>query len=414
MTKLIAFSSAEIRNESGRADLPRRPARSWCTAPSRRSDDDVTRSTIAISDEQIDDLRDRLHSDALPRAGDRRRLVAGRAAGLRAGAVATYWADDYDWRAREARLNRFPQFTTHARRSQHPLHPRALAARQRAAVADDPRLAGLGRRVHEGHRAADQSRPTRPTRSTSCARRCPATGGRDKPSTTGWGTQHIARAWTHLMARSVTTATSRKAATGAAAVTTGIGAIDAGPLRRDPPQHDHRPAGQGHAAPTSPTPSRRRSPTTATTRQWGTGYSKQQSTRPQTLGYALVDSPVGPDGVDRREVLAVDRLRRPPRERADPRRDARQRDALLAAGQRRVVGPAVLGELQRPRVRQGASCRRACRCSRKRSSVRRVAGPSRTTTSRYWNELDKGGHFAAFEQPELFVNELRAAFRQFR
>ena len=67
--------------------------------------------------------------------------------------------------------------------------------------------------------------------------------------------------------------------------------------------------------------------------QWDSGYSKEQSTRPQTVGYGLVDSPAGAVRLDRGEVLGLDRLRRPPGERADPGRAARQRHALLAARQ---------------------------------------------------------------------------------
>ncbi|CAA9499005.1 MAG: Epoxide hydrolase, partial [uncultured Solirubrobacterales bacterium] len=66
----------------------------------------------------------------------------------------------------------------------------------------------------------------------------------------------------------------------------------------------------------------------------------------------------GPVRVDRREVLGLDRQLRPPRGRGEPRRAARQRHALLAAGHRGVFGSAVLGELQGPRVRAGARSHR--------------------------------------------------------
>ena len=58
---------------------------------------------------------------------------------------------------------------------------------------------------------------------------------------------------------------------------------------------------------------------------------------------------------------------------------------------------------------------RRARCSPRRSSARRAAGPRRRFSDiRQWNELDQGGHFAAFEQPEAFVDEVRSFFRQVR
>ena len=63
----------------------------------------------------------------------------------------------------------------------------------------------------------------------------------------------------------------------------------------------------------------------------------------------------------------------------------------------------------------GRACRRGARSSRRRSSARRGAGPRRRFTDlRYWNELDRGGHFAAFEQPELFVQDVRDCFATMR
>ena len=75
-----------------------------------------------------------------------------------------------------------------------------------------------------------------------------------------------------------------------------------------------------------------------------------------------------------REVLGLDRLRRPSRERALARRAARQRDALLAPGQRGVVGAALLGELPRDTTPSRSRCPRDAPSSRRRSSGRRAAG----------------------------------------
>ena len=125
--------------------------------------------------------------------------------------------------------------------------------------------------------------------------------------------------------------------------------------------------------------------------------------------------------VDRGEVLGLDRRRRRSRGRSDPRPAARQPHALLAPRHRRVVGPAVLGE--HPQGQRVDLRRRGRRHRRSRGLLdlpHELQRPSRRwaerrfTDIRHWNELDRGGHFAAFEQPELFVDELRAFFRLVR
>ncbi len=114
--------------------------------------------------------------------------------------VCEYWASEYDWRAREAALNRFDQFTIAGRRARRSaaLRPRPLAASRRDAAVDHARLAGLDRRVPQGDRAAHRTRrctvATPRTRSTSSRRRCPASGSRASRPTTGWGVEQDRRA----------------------------------------------------------------------------------------------------------------------------------------------------------------------------------------------------------------------------
>ena len=149
--------------------------------------------------------------------------------------------------------------------------------------------------------------------------------------------------------------------------------------------------------------------------RWGSGYSTQQASRPQTLGYGLDDSPAFQcawmvekfwDWTDcdghPENVLARDELL----------------DNVMLywlPGQRGVVGAALLGELPRSQHRSRSRCRRDAPSSRRRSSGRRGAGSRRRFTDlRYFNELERGGHFAAFEQPESFVDEVRSFFRLVR
>jgi epoxide hydrolase len=155
--------------------------------------------------------------------------------------------------------------------------------------------------------------------------------------------------------------------------------------------------------------------------EWESGYSQQQATRPQTIGYALVDSPAAlcawivekfwawtdcdghPENVlTRDELLDNLMLYWLPRTGASSARlyweSIRQVNEWISGATKDTVavpsGCSIFPkELQRP--------------SRRWAEKRFI-------DIRHWNELDKGGHFAAFEQPELFVDELRAFFRLVR
>jgi pimeloyl-ACP methyl ester carboxylesterase len=142
------------------------------------------------------------------------------------------------------------------------------------------------------------------------------------------------------------------------------------------------------------------------------GYSKQQSTRPQTLGYGLADSPIGQAGwILEKFYQWMDCEGHP--------ENIVSRDELLdnvmfywlgnaGASSARIYWES-FGSLSRDSVSVPAAIslfpkeifKTSERWARKRF-----------LDLRYFNTLEKGGHFAAFEQPELFVNELRTAFRE--
>jgi pimeloyl-ACP methyl ester carboxylesterase len=148
--------------------------------------------------------------------------------------------------------------------------------------------------------------------------------------------------------------------------------------------------------------------------KWDSGYSKQQSTRPQTLGYGLVDSPVGQcawivekfwswtdcDG-DPLNLLTRDELL-----------DNVMLYWLPAAG---ASSARLYWESFRQFNREPVGAPAGCSVFPKEiiRTSRRWA-EQRFSDLRYWNELDRGGHFAAFEQPDAFVNEVRAFFRLVR
>jgi pimeloyl-ACP methyl ester carboxylesterase len=148
--------------------------------------------------------------------------------------------------------------------------------------------------------------------------------------------------------------------------------------------------------------------------EWDSGYSKQQSTRPQTLGYGLVDSPAGQAAWILEKFWAWSDCDGHPE-------NVLTRDELLdnimlywlprnAASSARLYwesfGKPNMSEVPVP---TGASIfpKEIFRASRRWAE-------KRFTKLIHWNELSKGGHFAAFEQPELYLGEVRACFRQVR
>ena len=148
----------------------------------------------------------------------------------------------------------------------------------------------------------------------------------------------------------------------------------------------------------------------------GLGYSKQQSTRPQTIGYSLVDSPAGLAAWILEKFWSwTDRDR--------PLEESFSRDELLdnvsvywftatGASSARLYWESFDSFGATPET---VDLPTACSIFPNEviSASRRWAA-RRYTDIRYWNELSAGGHFAAFEQPDLFVTEMRSAFRDRR
>ena len=148
--------------------------------------------------------------------------------------------------------------------------------------------------------------------------------------------------------------------------------------------------------------------------QWESGYSKEQSTRPQTIGYGLVDSPAGLCAWILEKFCAWTDCAGHPE-------NALSRDEMLdnvmlywlpatGASSARLYWESFRDVSTDPiDVPTGCSIfpKEILRISRRWAS-------SRFTNILYWNELDRGGHFAAFEQPELFVEEVRAFFGMIR
>jgi len=327
-----------------------------------------------------------------------------------------YWRHGYDWRACEARLNAMGQFVTeidgldihflHVRSPHEDALPLILTHGWPGSVIEFLEVIPRLTQPEEfGGNASQAFHVVAPS--------LPGFGFSGKPNATGWGVEKIATAWAELMRR---LGYSRWVAQGGdwgSAVTTAIGA--------QAPEgcagiHINMPLGQ-------PTPEDLASPTPAELKalgalqhyqDWDSGYSKQQSTRPQTVGYGLVDSPVGLAGWIFEKMWAwTDNDGSP--------FDALSRDRILdnimlywlpatGASSARLYWESFAkfgqGEVKVP---TGASA-----FPKEIIPAPRKWAERRYTNLVYWNDLPKGGHFAAWEQPELFVDELRACFVQMR
>ena len=105
---------------------------------------DIRPFHVDVPDEELAELRRRIAATRWPS----QELVADRSQGVQLKTLqelARYWTTEYDWRKAEAKLNALAAVHDRDRRRGHPLHPRHVGARERAAADHDPRLARLGR-----------------------------------------------------------------------------------------------------------------------------------------------------------------------------------------------------------------------------------------------------------------------------
>jgi pimeloyl-ACP methyl ester carboxylesterase len=156
-------------------------------------------------------------------------------------------------------------------------------------------------------------------------------------------------------------------------------------------------------------------------RQWDSGYSEEHATRPQTVGYGLVDSPAGLCAWIVEKFWAWS-------DRGGSLEEAVSRDAILdnlmlywlpgtGASAARLYWESIRDVSELINRSTGDTVDVPTGCSIFPKELQRPSrrwAERRFTDIRHWNELDKGGHFAALEQPELFAGELRAFFRHVR
>ncbi len=369
--------------------------------------------TIDVPLEVLDDLRRRLHHTRWPD----REVVDDWSQGVPLAyvrEVCRYWADDYDWRRRERALNRFAQFVTeidgvdihfvHQRSPNPDAIPLLITHGWPGSIVEFHKvIEPLCDPGQHGGDATDAFHVIAPS--------LPGFGFSGKPTTPGWGVEKIADVWATLMARLGYDSYIAQGGDWGSAVTSAIGARD--------PQHcraihltlamSARPQGE----PTTPEEMH------AIERlqhyvQWDSGYSTQQKSRPQTLGYGLADSPSGqaawilekfwawtdcdghPENVLTRDEMLDNIMLYWATESATS--SARIYWESFGRAGRPVVtvptGFAVYPKEIVPPVRQWVD--------------------ELYPDVQYWAEYDTGGHFAAFEVPDTFVADLREYFRRFR
>ena len=375
---------------------------------------------IEVPDAVLDDLRERLARTRWPEP-----LNAG--AGWDDGAdvaylreLCAYWADGYDWRAWEARLNAVPRLPRRGRRRR----PALLARPRRGPVADAaparPRLAGVDRRVPRPHRPADRPRAptaaTRPTPSTSSCPSLPGFGFGGAPRERGWGVSRIAgRVRRAHDARARLRALRRPGRR--------LGRHGRREARRRAPRARRR-----HPRELRDARRRRASPDREDARRSSgcrTGARQEAALHAAAghearLAHRRADRLArGAGRLDRREVPAAGATA------TATSSGAFSKDVLLTNlmtllgdGQHGERGAHLPRERRRPArapaPRRASRCRSPTRRSRARSSARRGAGSSAHYNVVRWTDMPRGGHFAALEEPELLLDDVRAFFRTLR
>jgi len=371
---------------------------------------------ISVAEDILVDLHSRLRNTRWPES----ELVGDWTQGVPLAwlkNLCRYWADEYNWRKREAMLNRFEQFRTeidglgihflHVRSSHPEAMPLLLTHGWPGSVVEFHKvIEPLTNPALHGGDAADAFHVVCPS--------LPGFGFSDKPTCTGWGVEKIATAWTQLMQRLGYARYGAQGGDWGSAVTAAIGAQD--------PEHcagihitlamGTRPKLDG-----DPTPEEARAlKAIKHYKDWDSGYSKQQATRPQTLGYGLTDSPSGQAAWILEKFWAWTDCD------GDPL-NILTRDELLdnvmlywitatAASSARLYWESFgrrLGAARQITVPTGVAV-----------FPKEITPPVRRWMEgefcaiRHWTEMPKGGHFAAFEQPERFVEDVRAFFRLLR
>ncbi|MBT7389740.1 MAG: epoxide hydrolase, partial [Gammaproteobacteria bacterium] len=332
--------------------------------------------------------------------------------------VKDYWEKSYHWPDRQTRLNRWPGFKTtlsevdihflHIRSKHHDARPLLMTHGWPGSIVEFQKvIEALTDPCAHGGTAEQAFHLVCPT--------LPGFGFSGQPTQPGWGIEKIAEAWDELMLRLGYTQYLAQGGDWGAIVTTAIGVQNLGHCQGI---HVTMPI-------VTPDPETMNDLTDAERdslaamqfyQNHDSGYSKQQSTRPQTLGYGLADSPMGQaawilekfyqwmdcDGLPQ-NIVSLDELLDNvmlywlPNAGASSARIYWESFGSSTLSSLPVTVPSAISIFPKEIFKTSERWARL-----------------RYQDLRYFNELPKGGHFAAFEQPDLFVQELRTAFDQMR
>jgi pimeloyl-ACP methyl ester carboxylesterase len=378
------------------------------------ADDAVISFALEVPQAELDDLGDRLRRTRWPDA----ETVDDWSQGIPLSYVqelCAYWADGYDWRATEARLATLPQFTTEIDgldihllhvESPHPdAFPLVLTHGWPGSVVEFLDVIGpLVDPVAHGGNAEDAFHVVVPS--------LPGYGFSGKPTEPGWNVERIGVAWAELMRRLGYDRYGAQGGDWGSMVTAAVGEADPDHVAGI---HLNMPV----AGPPADGPELTADEVAALSdysehQKWGTGYSKQQSTRPQTLGYGLADSPAGQCAWIVEKFWAWTDCDGHPE-------NVLTKDQLLdnvmfywLPGAGASSARLYWESFRNPRLDPVAVPAGISYFPHEIVRLPRSWAEGRYTDLRYWNQLDKGGHFAAFEQPALFTDEIRKFFRLVR
>lgn len=370
---------------------------------------------VHVPQAALNDLKRRLASTRWPE----RETVSDWSQGVplqKAQALVAYWHDKYDWRRFEARINAFSQYRTqidgvgihfiHVRSPQQNALPIILTHGWPGSVVEFMEVIGpLSDPTRYGGSAEDAFHVVVPS--------LPGFGFSDKPVETGWDVNKIARAWATLMSRLGYKRWVAQGGDWGSGVTHALA--------------HQRPSGliAAHVnwqfvfpekLPEHPTPAEQRAIDGASrfATDWS-GYFREQATRPQTIGYPLADSAAG------QALWIYEKFQAWSDNNGDPA-DAISIDHMLddislywltdsAASSARLYFESWGKDFGRMPIDLPVA---VSIFKGDFFAPPKVWGDETYSKLFYWNEVPKGGHFAAFEQPELFVAELRKSFAQAR
>lgn len=394
------------------------------------SDSAIRPFQVHVPEKDVAELRRRVQATRWPD----RETVPDESQGLqlaRLQALAAYWGSGYDWRRLEARLNALPQFITtidgldihfiHVRSRHRNALPVILTHGWPGSVLEFLKTIGpLTDPTAYGGRAEDAFDVVIPS--------IPGYGFSARPTQTGWGPERVGRAWDVLMKRLgydhyvsqggdhgsvISDAMARQAPAGLLGIHLTMPATV--------PSELVGPINSGAAAPANLTSSERMA-FESLSRFFGrnAAYGAMMVTRPQTIGYALTDSPVG------LAAWTYDKIAQWTDSHGEPEKVLSRDEILDDISLYWLTDTgASSGRFYWENNNNNFSA-----AAQKTTDIKLPVAVSvfpgeiyrapRSWTERaypslyYFNEVDKGGHFAAWEQPYLFSAELRAAFRPLR